>query len=205
MVVTIGTERQMKFQNDKIDKAILNLGWFLLFMMLFLMAGKAYGTDDVLLGYSHDGIPVYESELVYNIDHDSMECLAKNIYFESANQSFAGKLAVAHVVMNRKESDLFPKTVCDVVYQAKTKINWKGNEVPIRNQCQFSWYCDGKSDEPVDSKTWMKSLWIADLVLSGHYPDITEGSLWYHADFVSPYWSEQLELVTTIDNHLFYK
>lgn len=205
MVVTIGTERQMKFQNDKIDKAILNLGWFLLFMMLFLMAGKAYGTDDVLLGYSHDGIPVYESELVYNIDHDSMECLAKNIYFESANQSFAGKLAVAHVVMNRKESNLFPTTVCDVVYQAKTKINWKGNEVPIRNQCQFSWYCDGKSDEPVDSKTWMKSLWIADLVLSGHYPDITEGSLWYHADFVSPYWSEQLELVTTIDNHLFYK
>ncbi len=205
MVVTIGTERQMKFQNDKIDKAILNLGWFLLFMMLFLMAGKAYGTDDVLLGYSHDGIPVYESELVYNIDQDSMECLAKNIYFESANQSFAGKLAVAHVVMNRKESDLFPMTVCDVVYQAKTKINWKGNEVPIRNQCQFSWYCDGKSDEPVDSKTWMKSLWIADLVLSGHYPDITEGSLWYHADFVSPYWSEQLELVTTIDNHLFYK
>tara|TARA_Y100000033_G_C2748151_1_gene112290 strand:+ start:536 stop:1123 length:588 start_codon:yes stop_codon:yes gene_type:complete len=195
----------MKFQNDKIDKAILNLGWFLLFMMLFLMAGKAYGTDDVLLGYSHDGIPVYESELVYNIDQDSMECLAKNIYFESANQSFAGKLAVAHVVMNRKESDLFPMTVCDVVYQAKTKINWKGNEVPIRNQCQFSWYCDGKSDEPVDSKTWMKSLWIADLVLSGHYPDITEGSLWYHADFVSPYWSEQLELVTTIDNHLFYK
>lgn len=206
MVVTIGTERQMKFQkSDKIDKGLLYLGWFIVFMWLFLWAGKVYGTDDVLLGYSHDGIPVYESELVYNIDQDSMECLAKNIYFESANQSFAGKLAVAHVVMNRKESDLFPMSVCDVVYQAKTKINWKGNVVPIRNQCQFSWYCDGKSDEPVDSKTWMKSLWIADLVLSGHYPDITEGSLWYHADFVSPYWSEQLELVTTIDNHLFYK
>jgi len=43
------------------------------------------------------------------------------------------------------------------------------------------------------------------MVLSGQYPDITEGALWYHADFVKPYWSNQLELVTIIDNHLFYK
>tara|TARA_Y100001937_G_scaffold128784_1_gene207983 strand:- start:8316 stop:8882 length:567 start_codon:yes stop_codon:yes gene_type:complete len=138
-------------------------------------------------------------------DDEDIVCLAKNVYFEAANQSFAGKLAVAHVVINREHSNMFPNSVCGVIYQAKTKINWKGNEVPIRNQCQFSWYCDGKSDEPKDSETWLDSLWIADLVLSGAHPDITEGSLWYHADFVEPYWSKQLELVTVIDNHLFYK
>jgi len=77
--------------------------------------------------------------------------------------------------------------------------------IPIRNQCQFSWFCDGKSDEPVDSITWLNSIRVADMVLSGQYPDITEGALWYHADFVKPYWSNQLELVTIIDNHLFYK
>jgi spore germination cell wall hydrolase CwlJ-like protein len=77
--------------------------------------------------------------------------------------------------------------------------------VPIRNQCQFSWYCDGKSDEPVDSVTWLNSIKVADMVLNDRYPDITEGSLWYHADFVKPYWANQLQLVTTIDNHLFYK
>ena len=97
-------------------------------------------------------------------------CMAQNIYFESANQSFAGRLAVAHVVINRMEDLQFPNTVCGVIYQAKTKINWKGNEVPIRNQCQFSWYCDGLSDDPVDSKTWIKALYIADLVLTGQYP-----------------------------------
>ena len=93
-------------------------------------------------------------------------CMAQNIYFESANQSFAGRLAVGHVVINRVEDLQFPNSVCEVIYQAKTRINWKGNEVPIRNQCQFSWYCDGLSDEPVDSKTWIKSLYIADFIPS---------------------------------------
>jgi len=132
-------------------------------------------------------------------------CLAQNIYFESANQSFAGQLAVSHVVLNRVESNLFPDSICDVVYQSKLRENWLGNMVPARNQCQFSWYCDGKSDEPVDSVTWLNSIKVAGMVLSGQYKDITEGSLWYHADTVSPYWANQLELVTIIDNHLFYK
>ena len=132
-------------------------------------------------------------------------CMAQNIYFESANQSFAGRLAVAHVVINRVEDLQFPNSVCEVIYQAKTYVNWKGNEVPIRNQCQFSWYCDGLSDEPVDSKTWIKSLYIADLVLTGDYKDITEGALWYHADYIYPYWADELEEVTQIDDHVFYK
>ena len=132
-------------------------------------------------------------------------CMAQNIYFESANQSFAGRLAVGNVVINRVEDLQFPNSVCEVIYQAKTYVNWKGNEVPIRNQCQFSWYCDGLSDDPVDSKTWIKSLYIADLILTGEYKDITEGALWYHADYIYPYWADELEEVTQIDDHIFYK
>ena len=132
-------------------------------------------------------------------------CMAQNIYFEAANQSFAGKLAVAHVVINRTEDLQFPNEICDVIYQAKTKVNWKGNVVPIRNQCQFSWYCDGLSDEPVDSVTWIRSLYIADLILNGEQPDITEGALWYHADYIYPYWADELEYVTQIEDHIFYK
>ena len=132
-------------------------------------------------------------------------CMAQNIYFEAANQSFAGKIAVGHVVINRVEDLQFPNDICGVIYQAKTKVNWKGNVVPIRTQCQFSWYCDGLSDEPVDSVTWIKSLRIADLVLTGEYKDITEGALWYHADYIYPYWADELEEVTQIDNHRFYK
>jgi len=132
-------------------------------------------------------------------------CLAQNIYFEAGNQSVAGKIAVANVVMNRVKMKEYPNNVCDVIHQGPTRINWKGNEVPVKHRCQFSWYCDGKSDEPVDSKTWNKSLKIAAGVLSGTIPDITEGSSHYHADFVRPDWAEYLKLVTVIDNHIFYK
>lgn len=132
-------------------------------------------------------------------------CLAQNIYFEAANQPLAGRIAVANVVMNRVEDGQFPNTICEVVYQAKWEENWRGNMVPILNQCQFSWFCDGKSDEPTDSKTWMKAIRLADSVLDGTYTDITENALWYHADHVDPYWNDYLQQTVYINNHIFYK
>ena len=74
-------------------------------------------------------------------------CLAKNIYFEAGNQPLAGKLAVAHVVRNRVEDSQFPDTYCGVIYDVKEwRTSWRGNKVPVIGMCQFSWYCDGKSD-----------------------------------------------------------
>ena len=116
-----------------------------------------------------------------------------------------GKVAVSHVVLNRVDSSLYPDTICDVVYQSRWRINWKGEEVPVRNKCQFSWFCDGKSDEPVDSKTWIESMLIARRVIEGEWSDVTEGATHYHADSVLPYWASSLNRTVTVDNHLFYK
>ena len=132
-------------------------------------------------------------------------CLAQNIYFEAANQPQAGRMAVAHVVLNRVEDGQFPNAVCDVVYQAKWGKNWKGNNYPLRNKCQFSWFCDGKSDEPTDSVTWMESIKLAGWILDGSYPDITEGALWYHTTTVDPYWNDYLTSTVIINDHIFYK
>lgn len=132
-------------------------------------------------------------------------CLAQNIYFEAANQPLAGRIAVAQVVLNRVDDLQFPNTICDVVYQAKWGTNWKGNEYPIRNKCQFSWFCDGKSDEPTDSITWMESIRVADSVLWDQRIDLTEGALWYHNDQVDPYWNDYLTQTIIINNHIFYK
>ena len=132
-------------------------------------------------------------------------CLAQNIYFEAANQPKAGRMAVAHVVLNRVEDGQFPNTVCGVIYQAKWGKNWKGNDYPIRNKCQFSWFCDGKSDEPTDSVTWMESIKLAGWIIDGSYPDITEGALWYHTTTVDPYWNDYLTSTVIINDHIFYK
>src|SRR5262245_51029288 len=45
------------------------------------------------------------------------QCLARAMYFESVRSSEDGMLAVGTVVMNRRESGKYPKTVCGVVGQ----------------------------------------------------------------------------------------
>ena len=132
-------------------------------------------------------------------------CLAKNIYFEAGNQPTSGQIAVSQVVLNRVYSDAYPDTICDVVYQANWLENWKGNMIPIRHQCQFSWFCDGKSDVPEDSDTWMYSLLVADSILNGDFGDITEGSTHYHADYVHPYWADHMTEVIKIGKHIYYR
>ena len=77
--------------------------------------------------------------------------------------------------------------------------------VPKRGMCQFSWYCDGKSDEPKDSLTWIESIRVADIAMQDTTFDLTDGALWYHADYVLPYWAQHLEYVLQIENHIFYK
>ena len=133
-------------------------------------------------------------------------CLAKNIYFEAGNQPLAGKVAVAQVVKNRVESPQFPDTYCGVIYDVKEwRTSWRGTQVPVIGQCQFSWYCDGKSDDPKDSKTWIASVQVANNFMMTPTWDLTEGALWYHADYIYPYWAQHLNETVTINNHIFYR
>ena len=132
-------------------------------------------------------------------------CLAQNMYFEAGNQPLAGKIAVSQVVINRTQHMNYPETICGVVYQAKWKENWKGNLMPVRHQCQFSWFCDGKSDDPEDSKTWVQCLTLARNILQGAYGDITEGATHYHSVYVNPYWADSLNETVIINEHIFYK
>ena len=132
-------------------------------------------------------------------------CLAQNMYFEAGNQPLAGKIAVSQVVINRTEHMNYPTSICGVVYQAKWKENWKGNMMPVRHQCQFSWFCDGKSDDPEDSKTWLQCLTLARNILQGAYGDITEGATHYHSVYVNPYFADSLYETLTINEHIFYK
>mgnify|MGYP003685576849 FL=1 len=150
-------------------------------------------------------IMIYPLSLEASDPNNEIYCLAQNIYFEAGNQPVAGKVAVSQVVINRVEHPSYPDNICDVVYQAKLRVNWKNEFVPIKNKCQFSWFCDGKSDDPVDSQTWLLSMHIARDVVQQKYGDITEGSTHYHSDKVDPYWASSLNRTVVINNHIFYK
>ena len=137
-------------------------------------------------------------------------CLAKNMYYEARNQGLAGQFAVSLVVMNRVNDDRYPNTICGVVEQGPTRESWKKNGVfyPIRNRCQFSWFCDGKSDEiPIyDIDVYKTALIIAQKVFFGSYStDITKGATHYHADYVYPAWRKQKTKTIKVGNHIFYR
>ena len=134
----------------------------------------------------------------------ALMCMAFNIYHEANNQSMLGQIAVGQVVMNRVEDSRFPDTVCEVVKQA---VTYKGTDKPVLHKCQFSWYCDGKKDEPnYDSKSWSKALRYAVVVLGGNITlDFTDGATHYHATYVRPAWAKTKTRTTRIDRHIFYR
>ena len=135
-------------------------------------------------------------------------CLALNTYHEAKNQSMIGQIATAQVVMNRVMDDRYPNTVCEVVKQGPTRPSWKdpNKRIPVKHKCQFSWYCDGKSDIPKNEKAWKKAQDYAYLVLYNRINlDVTEGATHYHADYVYPEWRKSKQKIVQIGTHIFYK
>jgi len=158
-----------------------------------------------------NSIDIVTRDQLIELGEKDVECMTKNIYFESGTEAWTGKLAVGRVVLNRVSDSRFPNTVCGVIYEGPTRPSWKDEtvEVPIRNRCQFSWYCDGKSDKISErtrgSKNWQDSERAAILILFGEHEGIVEGATHYHANYVSPSWRHDLTFITRIDTHIFYR
>lgn len=125
---------------------------------------------------------------------DPITCLARTIYWEAKGEGIAGMEAIANVVMNRLGHEGFPNTVCEVVRQ--------GYE---RGACQFSWWCDGRSDDAQDSKAYEVAKEIARKALNRQLTDRTGGALYFHQRKVSPKWSAEYIKTTEVGEHLFYK
>ena len=130
------------------------------------------------------------------------ECLAVAIYFEARGEPIAGQLAVASVILNRVVDPKYPDTICGVVKQGPTHKS--GKRLPIRNMCQFSFYCDGKSDRPKDKDAWETSRWVANSMILNNI-NITEGATHYHSDAVNPKWARVFKRVVKIGKHIFYR
>ena len=129
-------------------------------------------------------------------------CLALNIYYEERGSNLADKAAVSDVVLNRVNDNRYPNTICEVVKQGKQHPSGQ----MVRNACQFSWYCDGKSDVPLDKDRWFEAQMIAWGFLEyDKYRGITEGATHYHATYVSPRWAKDLQIVGRIGAHIFYR
>lgn len=128
-------------------------------------------------------------------EDEEIRCLALTIYYEARGEPQIGKLAVGHVVMNRARSGAFPDDVCDVVREGGAR----------RNQCQFSWYCDGLSDRPRDAAALRESLRLARAIYDGCTIDPSDGALFFHATSVRPAWRRWAGRGERIGGHMFYR
>ena len=177
--------------------------------MMFSINIKKYKSLLILLGIlvavytgptiSAEFITAATQQQVSEDFNKQVTCLANNIYYESANEPYEGKLAVAQVTMNRANSGKFPTDICSVVYQ---KTSNKGLIV-----CQFSWTCMVKELLRVKDKyAWEESVMISKRALTEpvlHDTIAQTNAMYYHATYINPGWNKQ-KVVKRIGNHIFY-
>lgn len=132
---------------------------------------------------------------IAKLDAEERNCLAEAIYYEARSEPRVGQLAVADVVLNRVASRIYPNSICEVVYQGSER----------RTGCQFSFTCDGSMQARLNQRKWRESQDLAGAVLAGVRVPISRNATHYHADYVWPYWADNLTPTATVGVHKFYK
>jgi len=123
------------------------------------------------------------------------ECLSQAIYHEARGEPVLGQIAVAEVILNRRDSGAYPASVCGVVEQGTGE----------KNMCQFSYFCDGLSDAIADESAWDRAGRVARVMLDGAPRRLTNGAMFYHTHAVEPYWADEFTETAEIGAHIFYR
>ena len=125
----------------------------------------------------------------------ALECLTSAIYYEAGQESAAGQLAVAQVVLNRVRHPAFPSSVCGVIYEGSTRATG----------CQFTFTCDGSLARGPVPALWNRARQVAQAALAGRVAAEVGNATHYHANYVLPYWAPTLAKTAVIDTHIFYR
>jgi len=152
---------------------------------LFLFAQQSINIDQ------QNNSPISEIyKKSYILSNKQFDCLVKNIWYEAGNQSDEGKIAVAIVTINRTKSGIFPKSICEVVYQ-KNQFSWtSSNNLTKIPKVEYNNNCE-----------------IAKRVINKEY-DLPElkSILFFHTIHIKkPKWAYKMKQVKVIQEHIFYE
>jgi spore germination cell wall hydrolase CwlJ-like protein len=140
--------------------------------------------------FSVNPVLLYRVSYQLKFTAKEMDCLAKNIFFESATEDHAGKLAVAQVTYNRLKDGRWGDDICKVVY-ARAQFSWTLDQRKMRTQPH--------------GINWEASQQAARDFESGKRVDRLRDSLHYHADWIrAPKWAKSDNQVHKIGQHVFY-
>lgn len=116
------------------------------------------------------------------------DLLARLVHAEAKGEPYAGKVAVATVVLNRVDSSLFPNDITSVIYQKD------------QGYYAFSPVQDGAINAPADAEA--KEAVQEALAYRG----MGNGSLYfYNPKTAKSQWITSRAVTTTIGNHVFAK
>lgn len=136
---------------------------------------------------------VLEKELKYPLAPAELEVLCRIVEAEASGEDVEGKLLVANVVLNRVNSEKFPDTVSEVVFQKEQGVTQFS---PVSNG---RYYCVEISEETIEA---------VGRALEGE--DISQGALYFaarkYADSDRMRWfDENLTFLFQHGGHEFFK
>lgn len=177
--------------SDFIGRFIRYLPYAIFFYIGFVLSISYY-----LFKPHYDQLQVFFEKNRQLAESRDLICLADNIYYESVTESQRGQIAVATVTLNRTKSEKYPNNICDVVYQQNSR------------GCQFSWVCQNRlSEKRFNDPSWIEVRSLAQDLLDGSRNTLPElkDALYYHADYVDPFWNKHKSKIAKIDTHIFYE
>lgn len=131
---------------------------------------------------------VAEDKKCFELNDNEYKVLLKIVEAEAGSEDLTGKMLVANVIINRVNSDRFPNTVTEVVYQRH------------KGSAQFSPVDNGTIDTVTVSSETIEAV---RRVMNGE--DSSNGALFFRAVYCNGGWFERnLTRVLEHGNHIFY-
>ncbi len=151
-------------------------------------AGQAVASGQRIVGYE-----LLENEWVYQLSQEDYEVLLRIVEAEAGGEGEIGKLLVANVVLNRVQSEKYPDTVKEVVFQSNGQT-W-----------QFSPVGDGRYETVTVSEETVRAV---ERALMGE--DLSRGALFFaarkYADPERMQWFDlNLTFLFSYGGHEFFK
>ncbi len=157
-------------------------------------ANRGMGIADVAVsGQRIVDYQVVEQKLLYHLEETELDVLLKIVEAEAGGEDEEGKLLVANVVLNRLNSDKFPESVTEVVFQQSNGVTQFS---PVANGSYYRAQVSEETERAVER------------ALEGE--DISEGALYFaarkYADSEKMKWFDSnLTFLFSHGGHEFFK
>ncbi|QFT89183.1 Spore cortex-lytic enzyme precursor [Bacillus sp. THAF10] len=136
---------------------------------------------------NHLIFPGESIQLPDQVANEEKELLARLVHAEAKGEPYEGKVAVATVVLNRVDSDIFPDSIKEVIYETSPGGIY-----------QFSPVGNGEIDKPANEEA-LKAAEEA-IAFRG---DGNNSLYFFNPDKTSDQWIRSREVTTKIGKHVF--